>query len=70
VTVPQELFGLSLKPSQELTMDVGYIFGNKEGNMTMNRAYWSNNGFAANVVQDVPNEILMVPEEWGKAVVE
>jgi len=70
VTVPQKLFGIDLKPQQELTMDVGYIFGNREGNTTTSRAYWSNNGFAANVIYDVPNELLMVPEEWGTASVE
>jgi len=70
VTVPQELLGLALKPSQEVTLDVGYIFGNKEGNQTMSRAYWMNSGFAASVTMDTPNESRLVPEEWGKATVE
>jgi len=70
VTVPQALLGLALRPGQEVTMDVGYLFGNKEGNQTMARAYWSNNGFSANVVLDIPNESRLVPEEWGTAVIE
>ena len=70
VTVPQALLGLSLKPQQELKLDVGYLFGNSEGNQTLGRAYWSNNGFAANVLNDIPSESRLVPSEWGKATVE
>jgi len=68
--VPQELLGLALKPMQEVTLDVGYVFGNSEGNQTVARAYWINNSFSANVILDTPNESRLEPAEWGKAVVE
>ena len=70
VAIPQELLGLALKPQQELTLDVGYVFGNAEGNMTAARAYWSNSGFSAGITMDIPNESRLVPTEWGKATVE
>ena len=70
VTVPLKLIGLELKPGAKLKMDVGYIFGNKEGNKASLRSYWSNNSFAANVTYDVPHESRLEPAEWGEAVVE
>lgn len=36
----------------------------------MARSYWSNNGFSANVLNDVPNESKLEPAEWGEAEVE
>jgi hypothetical protein len=36
----------------------------------MARSYWSNNGFSANVLNDLPNESKLVPAEWGEAEVE
>ena len=51
-------------------MDVGYIFGNATGNDASLRAYWSNTGFSAGVLHDVPNESRLEPKEWGTATVE
>jgi len=34
------------------------------------RAYWANNGFSANVLDNVPNESRLTPAEWGEADVE
>jgi len=70
VRVPLELVGLKLKPGLRLSLDLGYLFGNKKGTQTAVRAYWCNNGFSANVTYDVPNESRLEPAEWGKAVVE
>ena len=70
VTLPLKLLGMSIKPGQLIKMDVGYIFGDPAGNQTSAREYWSNNGFSANVTNDVPNESLLVPSEWGTAVAE
>jgi hypothetical protein len=70
VTIPLKMLNWSLKPGQQIQMDLGYIFGNTTGNGTSARAYWSNNGFAANVINDVPNESKLEPAEWGTATVE
>jgi hypothetical protein len=70
VTVPLELLGLKLRPGLRLPFDVGYLFGNEKGTQTAARAYWCNNGFAANVTYDVPSESRLEPAEWGEAVVE
>jgi len=34
------------------------------------RAYLFNNSFTANVVDDIPNESRLEPQEWGEATVE
>jgi hypothetical protein len=70
VTVPLTLLGWTPLPGKSVRMDVGYIFGNAGGVSATARAYWRNNGFAANVLKDVPNESRLVPSEWGEAVVE
>ena len=70
VTVPLDVIGLSPQPGQKLKADLGYIFGNKQGSEARVRAYWVNNGFSANVVDDIPNEARLTPAEWGEATVE
>lgn len=69
--VPRDLLGLAtLKPGAMLRMDVGYIFGNAGGTGAAVRAYWHNNSFTANVVNDIPHESRLEPAEWGEARVE
>ncbi|HUW32128.1 MAG TPA: hypothetical protein VM223_10995, partial [Planctomycetota bacterium] len=68
-TIPLDLIGLTLKPGSTVRMDLGYIFGNAPGSQAAVRAYWSNNSFSANVVNDVPNESRLEPKEWGTATV-
>lgn len=69
--VPLEVLGLpSLKPGSQWRMDVGYLFGNAGGLGATSRAYWHNNSFTANVVNDIPNESRLEPAEWGNARVE
>jgi hypothetical protein len=69
--VPLEVLGLpTLEPGAQWRMDVGYIFGNAGGLSATARAYWHNNGFSANVVNDIPNESRLEPAEWGLARVE
>jgi hypothetical protein len=71
VKLPLESLRLELKPGQKLKMDLGYIFGNAQGiGKAVRRAYLSNNSFAANVVDDIPNESRLEPKEWSEAVVE
>lgn len=71
VKLPLEALRLELKPGRKLKMDLGYIFGNAQGvGKAVRRAYLANNSFAANVVDDIPNESRLEPKEWGEAVVE
>ena len=66
--VPRDLLGLTaLKPGDACRLDVGYIFGNAGGTGTSLRAYWHNNSFTANVVNDIPFESRLQPAEWGEA---
>ena len=51
-------------------MDLGYIFGNATGTQATLRSYLRNNGFSANVLNDVPNESRLEPHEWGQADIE
>jgi hypothetical protein len=70
VTVPLDLIGWSPQPGQQVKLDVGYLFGNTTGSQVSLRAYWSNNSFAANVTNDVPNESRVEPNQWGTGTVE
>jgi len=70
VAVPLSLLGLRLRAGETVRMDVGYVFGNAAGTAAAVRAYWSNNSFTANVVNDIPHESRLEPGQWGKAVVE
>jgi len=68
--IPLKLLGWEPKPNTIIKMDLGYIFGNREGNQAALRAYWINNSFSANVTYDIPNESRLEPHEWGTALVE
>ncbi len=70
VTIPQDFAGLALAPGQQLKMDIGVIYGNATGNKASARSYWTNNGFDANITNDVPSESRLSPAEWGIASVE
>ncbi len=50
-------------------MDLGYVFGNAEGTQATLRANWTNDSFAANVLNDIPHESRLEPGKWGKATV-
>lgn len=68
--IPLAKLNWSPQPGSSLKADVGYIFGNAAGTQAASRAYWSNNSFTANVVNDVPHESRLEPKEWGTAAVE
>jgi hypothetical protein len=69
-TIPMEVLGWRPNPGGKVRADLGYIFGNEGGTKAMARSYWMNNGFSANVLNDVPNESRLTPNEWGEAEVE
>ncbi len=68
--IPLKVLGWKPTSGAKVRMDVGYIFGNAKGTRAGARAYWSNNGFSANVVDDIPNESRLEPQHWGTAEVE
>lgn len=70
VTVPLALLEWQPKAGSTVKMDVGYIFGVKSGNLAEKRAYWHNDSFTANVVNDIPHESRLEPAEWGTATIE
>lgn len=70
VTIPLDLIGLKPESGKNVKMDFGYIFGNDGGTKAMARSYWKNNGFNANVLNDVPSESRLDPAEWGIAEVQ
>ncbi|MFP4058769.1 MAG: hypothetical protein ACLF0G_18020 [Candidatus Brocadiia bacterium] len=68
--IPLDLVGWKPRPGSTVRMDLGYIFGNATGTDAAIRAYWSNNSFTANVVDDIPHESRLEPDQWGTAAVE
>jgi DNA-binding beta-propeller fold protein YncE len=70
VTIPLAELGWKPEPGGKVRLDLGYIFGNNAGTKATGRAYWANKGFAAGVLNDLPNESRLVPKEWGEARVE
>ncbi len=69
-TVPMDLLGWTAKPGGTVRMDLGYLFGNEPGTQVATRAYWSNNSFTANVVNDIPHESRLEPDQWSTASLE
>ncbi|MFW5858042.1 MAG: hypothetical protein ACOCX4_09200, partial [Planctomycetota bacterium] len=69
-TVPRAAVGWTPVSGGTVRMDIGYLYGNSTGNQVALRSYWSNDSFSANVVDDIPNESRLEPDEWGRAIVE
>jgi len=70
VSIPLDVLGWKPQAGSKMRMDLGYVFGNETGTKAMARSYWMNNGFSANVLNDVPNESRLTPAEWGEADIE
>ncbi|MFT5469510.1 MAG: sugar lactone lactonase YvrE [Verrucomicrobiales bacterium] len=58
------LAALGLYPSEKLRADFGVTFGDAEGTETQLRSYWANP--ATMLVDDIPSEIMLHPNLWGK----
>ena len=69
VTVPLDVLGFNPKPGQKISYDLGYIFGNEKGTRAFERLYVNNNSFTANVVDDIPHESRLEPNQWGEGEV-
>ena len=63
--VPLAALGLKDLEGKTLRADFGVIFGDPAGTIDMLRSYWSNQ--ATGLVRDVPGEIMLTPNLWGRA---
>ena len=54
----------SPKPGNVLRGDVGVLFSDPDGGITVERIYWSNRN--TSTVADVPPEIKLTPGAWGE----
>jgi hypothetical protein len=70
VTIPLSALGWTPQPGSAVRLDLGYLFGNATGNQCALRAYWSNTGPTAGIINDVPSESRLEPHRWGTATVE
>jgi hypothetical protein len=70
MTIPLEVIGWKPESGKNVKLDIGYIYGNAGGMQATLRSYWTNNGFASQILNDVPNESRLEPAEWGMAEVE
>jgi hypothetical protein len=61
--VPWALLGFKPKPGDTRRGDLGVLFGNESGELTLLRAYWSNEN--TSIVSDVPSEAALEPRQWG-----
>ena len=70
LTIPLDLLGWKPEPGKPVRLDLGYLFGDAQGNKCMLRSYWTNKSQLSGIINDVPSESRLEPKEWGAAVVE
>ncbi len=63
-TVPLAELGLKLPAGKTFRGDFGVVYGDREGTMNLSRFYWSNK--ATGLVNDVPGETMLTPQNWGE----
>jgi hypothetical protein len=61
--IPWAVLGISPRPGLALRADVGVLFADDGGTVTVSRQYWSNK--ATGLVNDIPGEADLDPELWG-----
>jgi hypothetical protein len=66
-SVPVKEIGHAL-PDGATIGDVGVIFSDVDGNESLQRSCWSNK--TTNITDDIPDEAVLAPANWGKVVVE
>jgi len=62
--IPWDVIGASPRAGLVLRGDMGVTHGNRAGNDTVLRSYWSNTG--TGLVSDEVEELMMVPKAWGE----
>ena len=66
-TIPLAELGWKPRAGSALKADVGVLYGDDGGSQTLLRSYWSNQ--QTNLVNDVPGEIMLMPNLWGTATI-
>ena len=61
--VPWTLLGFMPRAGDTVRGDLGVLFGNETGQMTLLRSYWSNEN--TSIVSDIPSEAALEPRQWG-----
>jgi hypothetical protein len=61
--IPWTTLGAKPEAGLKLTGDLGVTHGNKAGNDTVLRSYWSN--LSTGLVSDEVEELMMTPRAWG-----
>ncbi len=62
-SIPLTELNLTPKSGQKLRGDFGVIYGDTEGTANIFRNYWSNQ--STGLVNDVPGEIMLTPNQWS-----
>jgi hypothetical protein len=62
--IPWKSLGITSAPGLKLKADVGILFADSGGTLTVSRQYWSNK--VTGLVNDVPGEAELTPELWGE----
>ncbi len=66
--IPWKTIGITPKSGLKLKADIGILYGDAGGTVTVARNYWSNK--ATNLVNDIPGEGDLQPELWGSFTLE
>ncbi len=66
VQLPWSLLGVTPAAGLKLRADVGVLFADSGGMVTVSRQYWSNK--ATGLVNDIPGEAELTPSLWGTFV--
>jgi hypothetical protein len=64
--IPWTRLGISPKSGLALVGDVGVIYGNEGGNRNAIRYMWSDKSPEVSINNDIPSEIRIHPNDWGK----
>jgi hypothetical protein len=68
LTVPWQRLGVQPKAGLTLIGDVGIIFGNQGGTRNAVRYLWSDRSPEVSINNDIPSEVRIHPNQWGKWV--
>ncbi len=66
LTIPWQRLGIGPKPGLTLIGDVGIIFGNQGGTRNAVRHLWSDRSPEVSINNDIPSEVRIHPNQWGK----
>lgn len=67
-SIPLEELNWHPRPGETYRGDAGVIYGDDAGTVNLLRSYWANE--ATVLVNDVPGEIMLQPDQWGELRVE